>query len=983
MAIIKCKMCGGDLALTPGSTIATCEYCGSTQTVPSADNEKKLNLFAGANKLRAECEFDRAAGIYDTIKAEFPSEPEAYWGLVLCKYGIEYVDDPATGKKVPTCHRSGYDIVLEDPNLELAMDYADPAARKMYREEARLLEKIRVGILEVSAREKPYDIFICYKETDPNGDRTLDSVLAQDLYTALTDRGYRVFFSRITLQSKLGEAYEPYIFAALNSAKVMLVIGTDPEYYNAVWVKNEWSRYLKICAADKSKHLIPCYKDMDAYDMPREFRPLQAVDLGKMGAVQDILFNMEKYIPLKKNATVIQERVVVGGGGDNKIASLLDRGNMALEDGDWAKADSFFEDVLNNDSKNAQAYLGKTLAQEKCRTMDALVRKRRDAYQNVRSETRVIEPREAHIREMAAQYSLPGYVEAAVIRELYDFDLRYESEVSGRQKQYREEENWWQNHRQLSRAEKFAVGAVAEQLQSEKKHLFAQLADRVKQAEAAEATAKKDVQERYETHLKQADEQAQALYQDGLSRREQDYRKLLQTAKASADVAALTETAKKFDALGDYQDSRNLAEHCRRRIADLTAEAQRLEAEQKAAEAAEAERKRIEAEKAAAAKKKKNTIIGAVSAVLAVAAIAAVVFYSNVIVPKNKRAEAEALVSRGSYEEAIAIYQELAEPESVEQVKEAAVQMLMDAGEYESAFAWAQQLADSESVAQVKEAAVQMLMDSGEYERAFAWAQQLEDAQQKEILLTEIAKHGRYLPDALHCYGTDAGFHIEYTADGWPAKITGFGNISNDETLSYEYDRDGNLIRCRLDTNSSDYKYTLQWIFWPGKAGFHVDALTKYENATIQDSTPLPLMRFSGVAAYEFEGEDLFFEYSYDEDGYLTEWKLTYANGETSSGTPQWEKDDQGRPIGWTNLYIAYDRSGITYDQHGYMTHDTISRTYDELGRITSRRVYSANDSDEYSYQYDELGRVVTFMDWSGTVYTVDWSWHTLEKPNA
>lgn len=101
MAIIKCKMCGGDLVLVEGQSVAECEYCGSKQTVPAADNEKKLNLFAGANKLRLNCEFDRAAGIYDTIKAEFPDEAEAYWGLVLCKYGIEYVDDPATSRKVP------------------------------------------------------------------------------------------------------------------------------------------------------------------------------------------------------------------------------------------------------------------------------------------------------------------------------------------------------------------------------------------------------------------------------------------------------------------------------------------------------------------------------------------------------------------------------------------------------------------------------------------------------------------------------------------------------------------------------------------------------------------------------------------------------------------------------------------------------------------------------------------------------------------
>ncbi len=69
---------------------------------------------------------------------------------------------------------------------------------------------------------------------------------------------------------------EPYIFAALNSARVMVVIGTRPEYYNAVWVKNEWSRYLALIKGGAKKVLIPAYRDMDPYDLPEEFSHLQA-----------------------------------------------------------------------------------------------------------------------------------------------------------------------------------------------------------------------------------------------------------------------------------------------------------------------------------------------------------------------------------------------------------------------------------------------------------------------------------------------------------------------------------------------------------------------------------------------------------------------------------------------------------------------------------------------------------------------------------
>lgn len=68
----------------------------------------------------------------------------------------------------------------------------------------------------------------------------------------------------------------------------MLSIGTQFEYFDAVWVKNEWARFLDMMKEDRSKVLIPCYKGIDAYDMPREFKNLQAQDMGKLGWLQDL-----------------------------------------------------------------------------------------------------------------------------------------------------------------------------------------------------------------------------------------------------------------------------------------------------------------------------------------------------------------------------------------------------------------------------------------------------------------------------------------------------------------------------------------------------------------------------------------------------------------------------------------------------------------------------------------------------------------------
>lgn len=358
MSVIKCKMCGGDLELIEGSSVAVCEYCGSQQTVPAADNEKKLTLFARANRLRLACEFDKAAGVYESIVADFPTEAEAYWGLVLCRYGIEYVDDPATGKKIPTCHRSSFDSVMEDSDFEQALENADAVARRVYRDEAKAIEELRRGIVEVSGKEPPYDIFICYKETAEDGQRTVDSVIAQDVYDALTEKGYRVFFSRISLEDKLGTEYEPYIFAALHSAKIMLAFGTDYEYYNAVWVKNEWSRYLQLMTKDKSKHLIPCYKGIDAYDMPKEFAKLQAQDMGKVGAMQDLLRGVDKIMGGNSSAAAQPPQAATNATAE----SLLKRAQMFLEDKDSKLATEYAQKVLDIDPECADAYMVLLLA---------------------------------------------------------------------------------------------------------------------------------------------------------------------------------------------------------------------------------------------------------------------------------------------------------------------------------------------------------------------------------------------------------------------------------------------------------------------------------------------------------------------------------------------------------------------------------------------------------------------------------------------
>ena len=367
--IIKCKMCGGDIDFIPGATYGTCEYCGSTSTIPQAEDENKLNRYNRANHFRLQCEFDKAVAAYEKILEQDDTDAEAHWGAVISRFGIEYVEDPATHQRIPTCHRVQVASILTDEDYLAAVENApDEESRRIYQEEAARIAEIQKGILAISANEKPYDVFICYKETDENGQRTRDSQWAQDVYYGLTEQGLKVFFSRITLEDKLGQQYEPYIFAALNSAKVMVVIGSRPEYFNAVWVKNEWSRYLSLMKHDHKRLLIPCYRDMDPYDLPEELSMLQSQDMSKIGFMQDLLRGVQKVMQQPTSAPqVVRVETATVETNAPGVTSLLKRAALFLEDGDTASAREYYDRVLDIDPECAEAYMGKVCAETGCR----------------------------------------------------------------------------------------------------------------------------------------------------------------------------------------------------------------------------------------------------------------------------------------------------------------------------------------------------------------------------------------------------------------------------------------------------------------------------------------------------------------------------------------------------------------------------------------------------------------------------------------
>ena len=394
MANVQCKMCGGCLSLPDGVTSSTCEYCGSLVTFPKITNNDMESLYNRAEHFRNIHEYDKALDVYEKIVDASPDDADAYWGLVLCRYGIEYVEDPVSHERIPTCHRVQYESILADPDYLSALEKAGSAEKDMYTAEAQRISEIQKGILAVSNQEDPYDVFICYKESDDSGARTRDSVVAQDIYYALTNENLKVFFARITLESKLGSQYEPCIFAALNSAKVMLVVGSKKEYFEAVWVKNEWSRFLSMLKKDRSKILIPCYKDMDAYDIPQELSMFQAQDMGKIGFIQDLLHGIKKVVSKPQvNVAAAAVPVAVPAAAPAPVAAeaesietMLKSAKYMLMQGKFSDARKKCKAIVKRDPDNCWGYWYMLLAESmvtEAEKADIRVLKKNSSYEFV------------------------------------------------------------------------------------------------------------------------------------------------------------------------------------------------------------------------------------------------------------------------------------------------------------------------------------------------------------------------------------------------------------------------------------------------------------------------------------------------------------------------------------------------------------------------------------------------------------------------
>ena len=858
--IIKCKMCGGDIDFIPGATYGTCEYCGSTSTIPQAEDENKLNRYNRANHFRRQCEFDKAVAAYEKILEQDDTDAEAHWGAVISRFGIEYVEDPATHQRIPTCHRVQVASILTDEDYLAAVENApDEESRRIYQEEAARIAEIQKGILAISANEKPYDVFICYKETDENGQRTRDSQWAQDVYYGLTEQGLKVFFSRITLEDKLGQQYEPYIFAALNSAKVMVVIGSRPEYFNAVWVKNEWSRYLSLMKHDHKRLLIPCYRDMDPYDLPEELSMLQSQDMSKIGFMQDLLRGIQKVMqqPTSAPQGVRVETATVETNAPG-VTSLLKRAALFLEDGDTASAREYYDRVLDIDPECAEAYMGKVCAETGCRkesdlgALNYCVDMRGDwqkavrfasAGQKQKYEGYMASVRarvEEHCHELAIDCACAVAVGRGSRAKMDDALKSYRANCltkGSESTDYSAEENasWHLAGYQSIRntlAQMIADNAprdVTEGMLKVAAAMFGQIKGEEGRAQQCLVLAE---QARQKVIYEKASARRAAIGMPDLM-----------------DAADLEALAKQFGQIPGYKDAKQRAEQClqdaenaRETVYNDAVEAMqeaekgnfsfkwekairmlgreglngyrdveelRKQAEQRRKECENAEEK----QRQESARRKKTLTIAAVVVVMIACAIAWCI--PNVIIPNSKYQQALALREAGQYDDAIAAFAELGDySDAAQQLSETKYQQavaLREAGQYDDAIAAFAELGDySDAATQITETKYQQannLNAAARYDEAYAIYVTLTGYKDVDKLLAE--------DDNMIAAARDAKFAVgNYVSFGTYPQTKAGNDATPIEWLVLARDGDKALLISRYGLDAQPYNTDYTSVTW-------------------------------------------------------------------------------------------------------------------------------------------------------------------------
>lgn len=255
------------------------------------------------------------------------------------------------------------------------------------------------------------------------------------------------------------------------------------------------------------------------------------------------------------------------------LETLIKRGQIAIEDQEWEKADGFFENALNIDAENAEAYLGKLMVKKRVGTIEALLLTYMEGTGKLsRSEEKQCEKPEnieAVIRDAVEKYEIPGVLDESQIRDEFDFGMRYRSELSYRQTVKQMTEDALEGDKQFCRVRTLAPKELSDRIEDAVDDLKEQLAKEVQLAQESEQKEIDRLTESYCKHLEKTEQKLAQMHEAHAKKREELYQSRVAFMQRAVTIGDYMTAQKNLKALNGYKDSEELAEQCEDRIKEL------------------------------------------------------------------------------------------------------------------------------------------------------------------------------------------------------------------------------------------------------------------------------------------------------------------------------------------------------------------------------------------------------------------------------
>ena len=373
---LKCSNCGG--ILLKNESIYLCKSCGSTFEEKQIDSKIFVGLTQAENE-RNSAEFEKSKEILKKIIEIFPNDDlsEVYWNLLLSSQNVIFEKD-GKGEMFPSFYRINNDSVLQSPyflkTLEYCQKYNNYDKEIIFKSLAEKIDNAKKMYLDIKQNTKPYDIFICFKKSDEFGQTTKDTQLAQDIYNELSN-DYKIFFSEKSLINikSVYRNYEPNIYYALYTSKILLLICSKKEYLESTWLKNEWKRFNKINTKDSNKKcIIPIFMEgFDPNDLPNELWHNQGIFddrklISNLKEQLSCILNPTNELEILKQQQEELKSILEHSNNNqtqSNISPLIKRAEMFLEDKDFDNANQYAERILDINPVCFEAYLIKLLCE--------------------------------------------------------------------------------------------------------------------------------------------------------------------------------------------------------------------------------------------------------------------------------------------------------------------------------------------------------------------------------------------------------------------------------------------------------------------------------------------------------------------------------------------------------------------------------------------------------------------------------------------